>query len=412
MSVFRRAESRSWTPEPAVPPFPGTTVGGTAQASMETTLRSAAAWACVQLIADTISMMPLHVCTRDQVGIYEPLRAGDPTWLASPDGVNTLPDWVYMMVVALLLRGNSPGEIVGRDGLMRANNIVWHNPDQVQFVPDPKTGRVGFKERGGREIKPQNAFVPMGYRFPGAPIGLSAIRFQAMGISTDAAVTRFALGYFEEALAPSAVLTSDQAIGQDDARTIKERIREHTGSREPLVLGGGLKLTPIAISPNESQFLETQKWSTATIARIFRVPPEMIGAEAGNSMTYSNVEQRAIDFLTYTIQPWLTRIESAMSALLPRGQFFRFDTSVLLRSDLETTLRATAIGIASKQMTPDEARAMRDQAPLSEAQKTLLDLIPLTVAPTGRPSALSPGKPGVVTFNKPTDEGGDDGPTD
>lgn len=412
MSVFRRPEARSWTPEPPVPPFPGTTVGGGLAPNMENSMRSAAVWACVQLIADTISMMPLHVCTRDRSGIYSPLAAGDPTWLSCPDGVSTLTDWIYMMVVAVLLRGNAPGEIVGRDGLQRASNIVWHHPDLVQYVPDD-TGRVGLKVRGGREIPARDAFIPMGYRFPGAPIGLSVIRSQALGISTDAAVTRFALGYFEEALAPSAVLTSDQAIGQDDARTIKERIREHVGSREPLVLGGGLKMTPIAISPNESQFLETQKWSTATIARIFRVPPEMIGAEAGNSMTYSNVEQRAIDFLTYTIQPWLTRIESAMSNLLPRGQFFRFDTSVLLRTDIETTLRATAIGIASRQMTPDEARALRDVQPLTDAQKKLLDLVPLTVAPTGRPSALAPGKPGPVQFfDQPTDEGGDDGTTD
>lgn len=409
MSLLRREQRATWTPEPPVPPFPGTTVGGTAPTSMENTLRSAAAWACVQLLADTISMMPLHACTQDRSGIFEPLRSGDPTWLSCPDGVNTLTDWLYQMVVAVVLRGNSPGEIVNMT-YGRASQIVWHHPDQVQFVPDA-AGRVGFKVAGGRGIPPHMAFVPMGYRMPGAPVGLSAIRYQAQAISTDAAVTAFALGYFREALAPSAILTSDQAIGQDDARTLKERVLEHVGSRDPLVLGNGVKLTPLAISPNESQFLETQKWSTATIARIFRVPPEMIGAEAGNSMTYTNVEQRAIDFLTYTIQPWLTRIESAMSNLLPRGQFFRFDTSVLLRTDLETTLRATAIGIASKQMDPDEARAYRDAAPLTSAQKTLLDLIPLTVAPTGRPAVLAPGKSGVVTFNKPTDEGGDDGTT-
>jgi HK97 family phage portal protein len=144
------------------------------------------------------------------------------------------------------------------------------------------------------------------------------------------------------------------------------------------------------VSPEESQFLATQKLGVAEIARIYGVPPEMIAAEAGNAMTYANVEQRGIDFLTYSIQPWLTRIESAISALLPGGKHVRFDPSVLLRTDLETQMKATAIGIASKQLMPDEARAMRDQPPLTTEQKAFLELVPLTVSPTGLPKSTTP----------------------
>ena len=132
----------------------------------------------------------------------------------------------------------------------------------------------------------------------------------------------------------------------------------------------------------------------------------MIAAEAGNSMTYANVEQRSIDFLTYSVQAWLTRIEAAFRPLLPGQKHVRFDTSVLLRTDTETMFKATAIGIASKQLTPDEARAMRDQPPLTSAQKKLLDLVPLDVTPTGTakllPAATSPNE---ATPGTPPPEG-------
>ena len=165
--------------------------------------------------------------------------------------------------------------------------------------------------------------------------------------------------------------------------------------REPLVLGAGLKFSGLSVSPNESQFLETQKLGTAAIARIFRVPPEMIAAEAGNSMTYSNIESKGVDFLTYSIQSWLTRLEAAIATLMPGRQHARFDTSVLTRTDLETRIKAGAIAIASKQQTPDEVRAWSgsDLPPLTDEQKAWLEIVPLTVSPTGMPKGITPARP-------------------
>jgi phage portal protein BeeE len=105
-------------------------------------------------------------------------------------------------------------------------------------------------------------------------------------------------------------------------------------------------------------------------------------------MTYANVEQRAIDFLTFSIQPWLTRFEAAFAALLPGRQHVRFDTSVLLRTDLETRIKAGAIAVASKQQTPDEVRAWSDLPPLTEKQKAWLEIVPLTMSPSGLPKAV------------------------
>ena len=402
MSLFRRREERQWTPEPWVPPFPGVSPMGSLNPSMQSALRVSAVWACVRLIADTISMMPMHAYTLKE-GVR--IRVDDPPILTHPGGDANLTDWLYQLVVSLMLRGNAFGRIanVGSNGYPSQIDLL--NPDDLSVRTDPKSGTLIVSDRNGGTLHPTELWRMAAYRMPGQKLGLSPISYAATTLATDAEVQKFGLGYFRDALHPASVLTSDQAITQEDARTLSERLAEKVGKREPLVLGAGLKYAPLAVSPNESQFLDTQKYTVATIARIFGVPPEMIAAESGNSMTYSNVEQRAIDFLTYSIQPWLTRIESAMASLMPGRQHPRFDTSVLLRTDFETTMRATAIGIASKQMAPDEARAIRDEAPLTEEQKKELEMVPLTVSVTGRPTAVSASHPPDVNLEADTTNG-------
>jgi len=164
--------------------------------------------------------------------------------------------------------------------------------------------------------------------------------------------------------------------------------------REPAVLTGGLKYQQIQISPEESQFLATKKYGVPEIARVFGVPPEMIAGEAGNSMSYSNREQRAVDYLTYSVQSWLVRWEAALSELLPGKRHVRFDTSVLLRTDMETLMKATAVGIASHQLLPNEARAMAERAPFTPEEQAISDAILLTVSPSGMPKVVpAPGAP-------------------
>lgn len=406
MSLFRRSiarETRQFAPEPIIPPIPGMSVfGNGVSSSAEGALQLDAVWACVRLLADTVSMMPLQAYTLTSDGVRVPVGQ-QPAWLRSPAGQDTTTfDWVYQLMTSLLLRGNAYGLIVSRDSVGYPTQIEWLNPDALRV--NESSGVLEVRDRTGKLIPSSNLFRPSAYRFPGKLLGLSPIAYARATLSTSSAVQSYALGYFQDALQPASVLTTDQVIDQTDAESIKERVMKQRGSREPLVLGANLKYQPLSVSPDESQFLATQKWSVASICRVFGVPPEMVAAEAGNSMTYSNVEQRAIDFLTYSVQPWLSRLEAAMYGLLPGKQHLRFDPSVLLRTDLQTQMTATAIGIASKQTTPDEARAMRDEPPLTAVQKALLNLIPLTVQPTGKPAVSGPSKPPIVDFGDPDAE--------
>jgi HK97 family phage portal protein len=378
---FVRRERRQWTPEPFVPPFPG---GPGPAPGLDGALSLSAVWACVRLLADVVSMMPLHAYTI-KAGVRVP--APDPPLLLKPSADANTPEWIYMVVTSLMLRGNCYGQVVRRDTQLYPSQIELYNPDRVAC----RTGVDGSVTytANGAVVPNQNIMHLRAYRMAGSPTGLSPIKYAAATIGRGLAIQDFTLGYFTDAPHPQSVMTSDQPIDDEQARTIKERIMNRVRGREPLVLGAGLTYAPLSVSPEESQFIATQKLGVAEIARIYGVPPEMIAAEAGNSMTYANMEQKGIDFLTYAIQPWLTRLEAGLSALMPGQRHVRFDPSVLLRTDLETQMKATAIGIASKQMTPDEARAMRDEPPLTDDDKAILELVPLTVGPTGTPKPVS-----------------------
>jgi HK97 family phage portal protein len=376
-------------PEPVLSPFPGTNIyGGMQSPTISTSLQVSAVWACVRLIADSVSMMPVHAFTLDGP-TRKPIP--DPPLLVRPSADAGMCDWLYMMIVSLMLRGNAYGRIVSRDSMQYPTQIEWLNPDDVTVRVD-RLGNVEYTVNGVKVARSELHHV-RAYRMPGSVTGLSPIQYAASAIQTDRSVQEFAYGFFRDGAHPSSVLLSDEEFTQDQARTIKERFIASIKGREPSVLTGGMKYEQIQVSPNESQFLETQKYNVAQIARIFGVPPEMIAAEAGNSMTYANVEQRSLDFLTYSVQPWLTRIEASLASLLPGRKHVRFDTSVLLRTDLETRLKATAIGIASHQLLPDEARAMGDLPPFTDAEKAEADLIPMTVTPSGLPKALPASAP-------------------
>jgi HK97 family phage portal protein len=297
-------------------------------------------------------------------------------------------DWVYMVMVSLLLRGNAYGRMLSRDAHGYPTQVELINPDCVRVERDRDSGAVQYKVNGV-SVPAQDIFHARAYRMPGLDVGLAPITNAALTINRDRAIQQFALGYFQDAPHPAQVLTSDQPINSEQARTIKERLIAAVTGREPLVLGAGLKLATLSVSPEESQFLATQKYGAAEICRFFGVPPQKIAAaDVGSSMTYSNVESAGIDLLVYTIQWWLTNLENSLFPLMPGQKHVRFDPSVLLRTDFETQMKASAIGIASKQLTPDEARAMRDQPPLTDEQKALLALVPLDVGPTGSPKPL------------------------
>lgn len=402
MSIFRPRERRDNSgafPYPVLPPFPGMNVWGGTTAGVDQAMQTAAVWSCVRLQASTVSMMPVKTFTlRD--GVRYPTQP--PPFFRRPSARDTMPEWLYQVMVSLMLRGNAYGRKVAFDADGYPTQIELLHPDDVTVRQD-NDGAVRYFTKSA-EIPTDQVWHQRAFLMTGRVQGLSPIEYHAASIGLDLAVGKFAGDFFKDGAHPTGVITSDKLITQEQARSIKDHVMAALrGSREPLVLGAGVQWKQLQVSPEESQFLKTREYGVNDIARVFGVPAPMVGGTEGNSMTYSNREQRSLDYLTYSVQWWLTLLEGAFEAMMPGKQHARFDTSVLLRTDLETYMKSMAIGVAAKVTTPDEVRAGAplDLPPLTEAQKAVLDLIPLDVRPTGTPASAPLKNPQALPLTSP-----------
>ncbi|NUP24027.1 MAG: phage portal protein [Streptomyces sp.] len=371
--IFGRSkppERRQWGVEPPIPPNSslGTSYAHVDLSQAEASLQKVAVWASVSLLAGTAAMLPLDNYSGDGADKQEkPL----PTWMLDLGGDGYgLEDWIWQYMASSLLRGNVYGLIGERDPRRGTpTQLVLQHPDMVQGWRDLKDGKVHWRA-AGQEVPTADMWHKRVFPIPGRLQGLSPVAYQALTIGTGIAAMRFGAQWFEEGAHPTGVLTTDKDIDQGQATTAKARFMAALqGRREPVTLGGGWAYQPIQIAPNESQFLETNNMTSAECCRIFGPGiAEILGYETGGSLTYQNIEQRNLQLLIYALDPWLTRLERALSGLLPRPQRVKFNRGALLRTDLLTRYRAHAIAIKAKFGTQDEARELEDRPPLTQGQ--------------------------------------------
>lgn len=347
----------------------------------ETSLTIPGVWASVQLRANILSTLPIDVFLR-RPGSDVPQPMTTPQVLVTPSGNGLdILDWLFASQMSLDLRGNAFGQILARDGFGYPTQIeLWH-PDRVT-VRKTHSGTYVYRF-GGSKVATEDVWHERAMVAPGSIIGLSPIKYAATTMGVALAAEEYGADWFGTGSHPSSILTNPdlEELEEDDAATVKERFIGSVSRNEPAVLSGGWKYQSIQLSPGEAQFIETQKWTLNQVARLFGVPPEMIGGEAGNSLTYANVEQRGLDFTAFNIGPTIFRRERALSKLVPRAQFVKFNEGALLRTDLLTRYRAYSIAVKAQFLHPDEARLKEDLPPLTKAQKE--DLANMVHPPAG-----------------------------
>jgi HK97 family phage portal protein len=344
-------------------------------AQTEASLQKVAVWAAVDLIASLGSLLPIDVFEGTGAARRElptPKILEDP----SGEGYGTA-DWIYQYLMSLLLRGNTNGRVGDRDRLGNPTQIVLYHPDDVQGWRDDESGLPKWRVCG-QDVPADEMWHQRAYTIPGRLLGLSPVRHHATTIGLGIAAERFGRQWFEDGAHPSGLLTNEQALTPGQAKTAKERFMAALrGTREPVVLGQGWKFQAIQVAPEESQFLETQKYTAAECARIYGPGvPEILGYETGGSMTYANVEQRSLDLLTYSLDRWLVRTERMFTALLPAGQYVKINRGALARTDLLTRFKAHALSLQNRWAVPNEVRDLEDQAPVPWGNDPLVEAAP------------------------------------
>jgi HK97 family phage portal protein len=318
-----------------------------------TSLSVPAAYRAVQVLSDAIATLPLKAVRNGQV------IADTPQLLRRPDPQESRIDTVAALVTSLLMHGNAYALIGNRDRLGFATSLTVLAPPAVSVMQE--AGAVVYKV-GGQSFDSSEIMHIRGLTLPGSLTGLGPLAVQRRSLGLAIAGEEYSSELFVGGSMPSGVLHVEGELNKTEAEALKNGfVAAHGGrQRTPAVLSGGVKYDALGWSSADLELLESRKYNAQAIATIFGVPGHLIGIAQSDSMTYSNVQQDSISFVRWSIQPWASRVEAALTELLPRGQEAKFNMGGLMRADMQTRYQAHAVALSSGFMTVDEVRALED----------------------------------------------------
>ena len=236
-----------------------------------------------------------------------------PPLLRNPAAGMSLNEWLYAVMVSLLLRGNAYGIVTG--------------------------GTVAYR-LNGEELAPADVWHVRAYTFPGTVLGLSPVEYARQTIGLGLAAEKFGGQFFGDGSVPSGVIYADRDPGREGAKKLQaEWVEARRDNRKPAVLAGA-RFEPLTVKPEESQFLGTIDANRNAIASLYGVPPEMVGGTTAGPLAYTSPEMRSLDLLVYTVRGWLVRLENAITTLPPSTQVARFNAARHGPRRPEITLRS------------------------------------------------------------------------
>ncbi len=341
---------------------PSTWAGNTI--TYDTALTVDTVYACVRLLADTISTLPADTFFRSN-GERLPFRP-KPLWVDQPDLNISREDHIQQVVYSMLLAHGAVVRIF-RDTLGQPVALVPLDPMRVEpfYAPDGSTHFRwdGLKTIPGDEI----IYLPM-LRRPGQAKGVALLDEVKQTLGLASALDEFAARFFSGGSTVSGVIETQATLTPEQALTVKDAFEAtHKGNRKAhrvAVVGGGSKFTKTSVDPENAQMLESRRFAVESVARVFRVPLHMLQVAAPGVQSYASNEQNAIQFASYTLRPIISKIESAYSRLLPGGAFLRFNMDAILRGDLTTRFAAYSTGVQSGFLTINDIHRLEDMRPV------------------------------------------------
>lgn len=327
--------------------------------SQASALRLSVVWRCIGLISETLAALPADV-VRKQDDIRLPVER-PPRWLDTPNPEANWFELAERIFESLLMDGNAFVAITARDPLGFPSELWILNPSQV-VVRRRETPpyRIYFTWQGDREFTRYGSDNPLGdvlhikLKTAGGLRGMSPIEAARQSIGLGLVTEKFGSKFFGKGQAMSGLIqlpAGPAALSKEHIALMRESWEEaHGGSdnaHRPGILSGGATWQGITIPPEDAQFLQTRSFQVEDVAtRFYGVPPHLVGLTEKQTSWGTGVAEQGISLYRYTLKGHLTRFETAMSTLLPRGQFLRLNHRALLEADpkteagiLETELR-------------------------------------------------------------------------
>jgi len=344
--------------------FGGTASGKTV--NERTAMQTTAVYACVRILAETIASLPLNVYRSTDNG-KEKATDHQLYNLLHDEPNPEMTSFVFRetLMSHLLLWGNAYAQII-RDGRGRVLALYPLLPDRMT-VDRTTDGQLYYeyrKDTGYAILRPEDVLHIPGLGFDGL-MGYSPIAMAKNAIGIAIATEEYGAKFFANGANPGGVLEHPGVV-KDPGRIRESWNAVYQGSgnaHRVAVLEEGMKFQSIGIPPEQAQFLETRKFQTEEICRIFRVPPHLVANL--DKATFSNIEHQSISFVVHTIRPWLVRLEQGMNKALlsqsEKGQYFAgFVVDGLLRGDYASRMQGYAVGIQNGFLSPNDVRGLEN----------------------------------------------------
>jgi HK97 family phage portal protein len=379
MKIFTRRveEERTLTPE-SLPATMLPDVGATTTSIDQTTWPQVAdVHACIRLLCDAVSSLPLNVYRTTSTGrqaVGPDARISQ--LLARPSPGCTVCDLLGKMTQALCVDGNCfLGKWKNSDGEIAMLDVFDPQMVQIRMLANLVIYTVGYYggsiETGPEDILHIRSSVSLDHLRGISPIGQCAM---AMGLNASLATS--AKAFMDQGSRPSGVLAikghgSEFTIGKVSEQWDAKHAGATNQHKVAVISADEVAYTQLGLSAEDAQFVGQRELSTREIARIFRVPAHMIDGDTGRSLTYSTVQEQNRFFLTHSLRPWLVRIETAISNdpdLCPGGTYVKFDLDSLLRASAteRAQINAAALDPVKGWMTRAEVREQEGLLPETE----------------------------------------------
>lgn len=356
-----------------------------------TAMQTTAVYACVRILAEAVASLPLHVYEYQDDG-GKKLVHDHPLYYLLHDEPNLeMTSFVFRetLMSHLLIWGNAYAQII-RDGAGRVLGLYPLLPDKMDVQRDDK-GNIYyvysrnsdenpmFKEYGNIKLKAEDVLHIPGLGFDGL-IGYSPIAMAKNAVGMTLACEEYGASFFANGANPGGVLEHPGVL--KDPSKVRESwnsvYRGVSNAHKIAVLEEGMKYQQIGIPPEEAQFLETRKFQINEIARLYRIPPHMVGDLDKSS--FSNIEQQSLEFVKYTLDPWVIRWEQSLqrSLLLPgeKGKYFiKLNVDGLLRGDYQSRMNGYAVGRQNGWFSANDIREMENMNPIPDEEGGNLYLI-------------------------------------
>ena len=363
-------------------------------------MQMTAVYSCVRILAEAIAGLPLHLYTYKEDGGKEK-AIGHPLYLLLHDEPNPeMSSFVFRetRMTHLLLWGNAyaqiirngKGEVVALYPLMPNRMTVDRDSSgQLFYSYQMNNSDAPTMKAGTVILKPSDVLHIPGLGFDGL-VGYSPIAMAKNAIGLAIATEEYGAKFFANGATPGGLLEYPGTV-KDPDRVRESWNKGFSGSQNAgkvAILEEGMKYTPISIAPEQAQFLETRKFQINEIARIFRVPPHMVGDLEKSS--FSNIEQQSLEFVKYTLDPWVVRWEQSLSRALftpeeKKKYFFKFNVEGLLRGDYQSRMNGYATARQNGWMSANDIRELEnlDRIPAEEGGDLYLingNMLPLVHA--------------------------------